>query len=114
MSHCETTDRSRPNHIQKRIVSATFCGNLCRISRKIAGFYEHHRQWWPTKGLNPLVLGQASLGLVSILSAHPASAAVRGSAAASVRKLEDIVIYEDAKFYAAFPSIVRRPNGELL
>src|SRR5438128_10150721 len=32
----------------------------------------------------------------------------------NVRKLSDVVIYEDAKFYAAFPSIVRRPDGELL
>jgi hypothetical protein len=31
-----------------------------------------------------------------------------------LHKLEDIVIYEDAQFYAAFPSIVRRPSGELL
>ena len=33
---------------------------------------------------------------------------------AKLRKLEDIVVYQDAKFYAAFPSIVRRPDGELL
>jgi len=32
----------------------------------------------------------------------------------SIRKLEDIVIYRDEKFYSAFPSIVRRPDGELL
>src|SRR6267378_3982113 len=31
-----------------------------------------------------------------------------------VKKLNDIVIYEDDKFYCSFPSIVRRPNGELL
>src|SRR5688572_2406328 len=36
------------------------------------------------------------------------------AAGAAVRKLHDVVIYEDAKFYAAFPSIVRRPDGELL
>jgi len=35
-------------------------------------------------------------------------------ATSGLRKLEDIVIYEDAKFYAAFPSVVRRPNGELI
>ncbi len=33
---------------------------------------------------------------------------------AGVRKVEDLVIYKDDKFYSAFPSIVRRPNGELL
>src|SRR5882672_10385970 len=32
----------------------------------------------------------------------------------SIRKLEDIVIYRDEKFYSAFPSIVCRPDGELL
>lgn len=40
--------------------------------------------------------------------------AQRADTKAKLRKLEDVVIYEDAKFYAAFPSIVRRPNGDLL
>jgi len=31
-----------------------------------------------------------------------------------MRKLEDIIIYSDEAFYAAFPSIVSRPGGELL
>lgn len=31
-----------------------------------------------------------------------------------MRKLEDIVIYQDEQFYAAFPSVVARPDGELL
>ena len=31
-----------------------------------------------------------------------------------MRKLEEIVIYCEEKFYAAFPSIVSRPDGELL
>lgn len=34
--------------------------------------------------------------------------------AAEVRKLEDITIYSDPRFYSTFPSIVRRPDGELL
>jgi len=33
---------------------------------------------------------------------------------AGIKKVEDIVIYRDEKFYAAFPSIVSRPDGELL
>ena len=41
-----------------------------------------------------------------------AQAAQTGSA--GVRKLEDMVIYKDDKFYSSFPSIVRRPDGELL
>ncbi|HEY0549076.1 MAG TPA: sialidase family protein, partial [Verrucomicrobiae bacterium] len=40
--------------------------------------------------------------------------AQRSDGQPKLRKLQDIVIYEDAKFYAAFPSMVRRPNGDLL
>jgi sialidase-1 len=43
---------------------------------------------------------------------HSAQAAQTGSA--GVRKLEDTVIYKDDKFYSSFPSIVRRPDRELL
>src|SRR6266699_2621483 len=31
-----------------------------------------------------------------------------------IHKIEDVVIYRDEKFYSAFPSIVCRPDGELL
>lgn len=34
--------------------------------------------------------------------------------APGVRKIRDLVIYEDPKFYAAFPSVVRRPDGEVI
>jgi len=33
---------------------------------------------------------------------------------ASIRKIKDVVIYEDAQFYCAFPSVIKRPDGELL
>ena len=33
---------------------------------------------------------------------------------ASLTKIKDVVIYEDAKFYCAFPSVIKRPKGELL
>ena len=33
---------------------------------------------------------------------------------APVKKVKDIVIYKDDKFFSTFPSIVRRPSGELL
>ena len=36
------------------------------------------------------------------------------AAEAPVHKIEDIVIYRDDKFYSSFPSIVSRPNGELI
>ncbi len=35
-------------------------------------------------------------------------------AGAEVKKANDIVIYKDDKFFSSFPSIVRRPSGELL
>lgn len=35
-------------------------------------------------------------------------------AAPAPRKIQDVVIYEDEKFYSSFPSIVRRRDGELL
>lgn len=31
-----------------------------------------------------------------------------------IKKIKDVVIYEDARFYSCFPSVIRRPNGELL
>ena len=31
-----------------------------------------------------------------------------------VKKIKDIVLYEDARFYSSFPSIIRRPNGTFL
>jgi sialidase-1 len=34
--------------------------------------------------------------------------------ARGVRKERDVVIYENPKFHSAFPSVVRRPDGELL
>ncbi len=45
------------------------------------------------------------------------AASLVGAAAPSptgIRKIEDVVIYADARFHNAFPSIVRRPDGELL
>ena len=32
---------------------------------------------------------------------------------ASIRKVKDVIIYEDSMFYCAFPSVVKRPDGEL-
>ena len=42
------------------------------------------------------------------------SAAVLGARPPEIRKLKDVVVYQDKRFYNAFPSIVRRPDGELL
>ena len=32
----------------------------------------------------------------------------------AIRKVKNVVIYEDAKFYCAFPSVIKKPDGELL
>ncbi len=37
-----------------------------------------------------------------------------GEAAHGVRKIKDLIIYQDSLFYAAFPSVVKRPDGEFL
>ncbi len=50
--------------------------------------------------------GCAALLVTSILRA--------ADPAPTVQKLKDVVIYRDDTFYSAFPSIVRRPDGELL
>ena len=41
-------------------------------------------------------------------------AQAENKAAPDLRKVEHIVIYRDDMFYSAFPSIVRRPDGELV
>ncbi|QEC53741.1 BNR repeat protein [Anseongella ginsenosidimutans] len=37
-----------------------------------------------------------------------------GQTVAGVRKIKDLVIYKDARFYSSFPSVVRKQDGELL
>lgn len=32
---------------------------------------------------------------------------------AAVRKVRDVVIYEDSRFHCAFPSVIKRPDGEI-
>lgn len=42
------------------------------------------------------------------------SAIAAADASAGLRKVADIIIYEDARFYSAFPSVIRRPSGEII
>jgi hypothetical protein len=58
--------------------------------------------------LLPLVAG------IFVSTAVVQSAMAADKASPVLRKVEDIVIYQNEKFYSAFPSIVRRPDGELL
>lgn len=43
-----------------------------------------------------------------------AAACCGAQPAAPLRKIEDVMIYRDARFHSAFPSVVRRPDGELV
>lgn len=61
----------------------------------------------------PLSRGAIALAVCLILAAQIIAVDLL-AANPGVRKLDDIVLYEDARFYSSFPSIVRRPNGELL
>ena len=46
--------------------------------------------------------------------AQPRVEAAAGATAAGIRKVGDMIIYSDEKFYSAFPSVVQRKDGELL
>jgi len=39
---------------------------------------------------------------------------VAGDSIPGVRKIKDILIYEDPSFYSSFPSVIKRPDGEVL
>jgi len=56
----------------------------------------------------------ATLVTVILLAANAQSAQAPKGAATEVRKIKDIVIYQDENFYSSFPSIVRRRDSELL
>jgi len=43
-----------------------------------------------------------------------AAPAMASSDSPGLRKVEDITVYRGEDFYSAFPSIIRRPNGELI
>ena len=51
-----------------------------------------------------------------LVSALVGAAAVAQAADAvpGVRKVKDVVIYQDTRFHSAFPSVIKRPDGELV
>jgi hypothetical protein len=64
--------------------------------------------------LSPRSLPPAALlGLILCGTTVPAATSP-SVVAAGWRKERDVVVYHDEKFYASFPSVVRRPDGELL
>src|SRR2546423_8859067 len=64
----------------------------------------------------PLLIAVVILAASSLSGVAQAAQAVPPTAPPSpgVTKLKDVVIYRDETFYSAFPSVVRRPDGELL
>lgn len=69
---------------------------------------EHIEPLIPSKGTMTIAKIIRLIALILITSAPV------GLTAEGLRKGQDIVIYDDPTFYSAFPSIVHRPNGELI
>ena len=65
-------------------------------------------------GLLPfLVIGGSPLTHAKPFS-NPENTIVSVDSVPGVRKIEDVIIYQDAKFHSAFPSVIRKKNGEIL
>jgi len=60
-----------------------------------------------------MAFGILALALLSMSAAVEAKEKT-GNVPPQIRKIGDIVIYQNEQFYCAFPSIVRQPKGELL
>lgn len=58
-------------------------------------------------------LSEASRGETQVASENTDRSANK-ALGSGITKLGDLVIYQDARFYSAFPSIVTRPDGELV
>lgn len=58
--------------------------------------------------------GLLSVFVFHAMFTHSQTALKPGDRVHGVRKIRDLVIYQDSLFYAAFPSIVKRPNGDFL
>jgi len=37
-----------------------------------------------------------------------------GDSIPGISKIKDIIIYKDSSFYSSFPSVVKRPDGEIM
>lgn len=64
--------------------------------------------------MNSFPAARPALVFVLILAFGAPASSPAADLIPGVRKVRDLVVYEDPKFYAAFPSVVRRPDGELL
>jgi len=69
-------------------------------------------------GTHGMAMGSSKLGeevkapssVIGVTDEHQSS----GDSNTGVRKIKDIIIYKDSVFYASFPSVIKRPNGEIL
>ncbi|MCF0069508.1 glycoside hydrolase [Dyadobacter sp. CY261] len=52
--------------------------------------------------------------IVFLSSAASASAEMPGDSVPGVKKVRDVIIYEDKQYYATFPSVVKKKDGEIL
>jgi hypothetical protein len=52
--------------------------------------------------------------IVTIFCAQNVAASNDNPQSATIHKIKDVIIYEDVRFYAAFPSVIRRSDGTLL
>ena len=61
-------------------------------------------------------MGMRTLVFVIWLSVAlvPSAALSSGNPASGLRKIKALVVYEDPLFYCAFPSVIQRPDGELV
>jgi sialidase-1 len=59
------------------------------------------------------MLRHAALAVLCVIASFTTIAPAQTTSPA-VTKLKDVVVYRDDTFYSAFPSIVRRPDGELI
>ncbi|MBW8324286.1 MAG: glycoside hydrolase [Prolixibacteraceae bacterium] len=52
--------------------------------------------------------------IAAFLSIEIIEASAQNISLTGIRKVKDIIIYKDSLFYSAFPSVVKRPDGEIL
>lgn len=62
----------------------------------------------------PFLLLLVALCLLACLDTKAESATYPTDSLSGVRKVKDLIIYWDSAYYSAFPSVIKRPNGELL
>jgi len=66
------------------------------------------------KGNHPVAMFTGLLCILISLAGSVCSYGFQGEVEPGARKVRDIVIYENPWFYCAFPSVIKRPNGELI